>query len=96
MKWLQETLSILTVTELVVGIGRDSRISGQDLTKEFIPGVIGFRRAVIDFERGGNGNNSEYVYGNAVQKKFNFATPNRDVSQSFTFFYYNGLNLLHA
>ena len=50
VKWLQKRYPSKTVTELVVGIGRDSRISGPDLTREFIQVLSAFGVRVIDFE----------------------------------------------
>ena len=50
VKWLQKRYSSKKVTELVVGIGRDSRISGPDLTREFIQVLSAFGVFVIDFE----------------------------------------------
>ena len=50
VKWLQKRYPSKTLTELVVGIGRDSRISGPDLTKEFIQVLSAFGVRVIDFE----------------------------------------------
>ena len=50
MKWLQKRYPSKKVTELVVGIGRDSRISGPVLTREFIQVLSAFDVFVIDFE----------------------------------------------
>ena len=50
MKWLQKRYPSKTVTELVVGIGRDSRISGPDLTREFIQVLSAFGVRVIDLK----------------------------------------------
>ena len=50
VKWLQKRYPSKKVTEFVVGIGRDSRISGPDLTREFIQVLSAFGVFVIDFE----------------------------------------------
>ena len=50
VKWLQKRYPSKKVMELVVGIGRDSRISGPDLTREFIQVLSAFDVRVIDFE----------------------------------------------
>ena len=42
VKWLQKRYPSEVVTELVVGVGRDSRISGPDLTREFIQVLSAF------------------------------------------------------
>ena len=49
VKWLQKRYPSKNISELIVGIGRDSRISGPDLTKEFIKVLSAFGVHVIDF-----------------------------------------------
>lgn len=50
VKWLQKRYPSKKITELIIGIGRDSRISGPELTKEFIKVLSAFGVHVIDFE----------------------------------------------
>ena len=50
VKWLQKRYPSKNISELIVGIGRDSRISGPNLTKEFIKVLSAFGVHVIDFE----------------------------------------------
>ena len=86
VKWLQKRYPSKKVTELVVGIGRDSRISGPDLTSEFIQVLSAFGVFVIDF-------------GMATTPSMFMATQfeefNCDATVMFTAshlpFYYNGL-----
>ena len=50
VKWLQKRYPSKNGDGISCWIGRDSRISGPDLTREFIQGVVGFGVRVIDFE----------------------------------------------